>query len=476
MILLDLSNIINNDEIQQLIDIVSNIESNDTKNRIANSEATSPFFRDFLKEIGFGLEIESGANLNVSYHPISDRCLDAAMDTLQKHLNTWDSSTKVQDRRKFICSAVKYKAGISHKWELILLALPQFQEAGFDESNKITPVILLKELESIMNDKSSNINNKSIINCVVYWIQSYWKYDFEGNTEIKQQLEKHWLDYDEIKIEYERFASAKLKLDLDKKQDEDNNVNEEKIDHKALDYKKISAKVLAEELTLISYGIFNKMEGREFLDQNWIRHRDKAPNIMAMVDHFNNITKWVQMKILEAENLKERVKILSWMIHICDELKILKNYFVFCAVFGGLESNPIYRLKPCWKKLKPSDIVMFETMKIITNRRANQQRLRDLQYKADNDCIPHMGVIMKDLIFIDEGSVNIVSYEKGLRSGTLIKFLLSFQYDGYWSIREHKDVKHAFLFELGTHKDVSDDDLFTLSTKVKMADINEAKK
>ena len=238
----------NNNDIQQLIKSVSKIKARND----CNSES--------LIKLGCGLS------------PITYRCLMVGMDILQRSSSIWDVSTQVQNRRQFIYSAIEYEGGISYKWELLLLVLPQFREQNISRicingrapddlfpleanTNGITSDILLQELLSIMNDESYNINKQCIISCIVYWMQNYWTEDFYGNDELQRQLSKDWIDYNEIRLEYERLAlPAPLPSDTAN--------NDGTCDPgQELNYNKVLPKIVAEQLTLISYDKFNKIRG-----------------------------------------------------------------------------------------------------------------------------------------------------------------------------------------------------------------------
>ena len=95
-------------------------------------------------------------------------------------------------------------------------------------------------------------------------------------------------------------------------------------------------------------------------------------------------------------------------MHIFDELRKMKNYPTVCAGYSGLNGNVVYRQKPCWNKLKEHDRDIFtQEVKEITKRQNNHRNLRELINATDSDCISHIGTILIDLVFIDEGNTSL---------------------------------------------------------------------
>ena len=79
-----------------------------------------------------------------------------------------------------------------------------------------------------------------------------------------------------------------------------------------------SAQVIAEQITLMDLKIFKDIQKRECLGQAWKWRdcRSKAPNILAMTDQFNRVSKFVQVFILMApENTGILVQYVHLIVH-----------------------------------------------------------------------------------------------------------------------------------------------------------------
>jgi hypothetical protein len=68
---------------------------------------------------------------------------------------------------------------------------------------------------------------------------------------------------------------------------------------------------------MIEQDLFKAIKPAEFLDLSWQR-RDKAaraPNILAMIKHFNKVSVWVYSEIVCQEDFKQRIATLRHFVH-----------------------------------------------------------------------------------------------------------------------------------------------------------------
>ena len=124
---------------------------------------------------------------------------------------------------------------------------------------------------------------------------------------------------------------------------------------------------IANQITLINFNIFKQINPRECISQSWkMKNKEEiAPNILKMINQFNQIIKFIQLKILQEKTLKNRIKSISKIIKICDKLLKIENYYAFAAVLNALLSSPIDRLEYVWKNINKNNIKLLETFKIV---------------------------------------------------------------------------------------------------------------
>ena len=103
-------------------------------------------------------------------------------------------------------------------------------------------------------------------------------------------------------------------------------------------------------MTLLEHELYRRVQLPELMNQNWTRAEanELAPNLTAVISHFNRVSQWIQTTILRHVDVKLRAKIITHFVEIARYLAELKNYdgvMQFCAAF---QSASVSRLKRTW--------------------------------------------------------------------------------------------------------------------------------
>merc|ERR1719474_1681427 len=101
----------------------------------------------------------------------------------------------------------------------------------------------------------------------------------------------------------------------------------------------------------MAFTAFERVRRREFMNQRWkSRHRlESAANLCRLIDHFNALSRWVQLTILQCDGVKKRGRMIKKFIKIMEWLLRYNNLQSLCAVFGALSSPSISALESAWK-------------------------------------------------------------------------------------------------------------------------------
>lgn len=89
---------------------------------------------------------------------------------------------------------------------------------------------------------------------------------------------------------------------------------------------------------------------------------------------------------------------------------------------SGLQAIPVHRLSHTWSVCLPFSVdflllqivlgkektkTMFETLQNFVSREGNFPNLRGAHAKAQAPMIPYLGIILQDMLFVDEGNKNM---------------------------------------------------------------------
>ena len=259
---------------------------------------------------------------------------------------------------------------------------------------------------------------------------------------------------------------------------------------------------IAQQITLITYRIFMQILPKEMINKQWF-NKDKidlilyCSNISKMIQLFQELYAFIQIKIIAEKTFKDRIKSMKEALRLCEELKKLGNYHALYAIFSGLEANTIHRLKDAWNKVyekKKYDELKYELLSLMDTqhnqrnmRNATRKRLENLN--VNEGLIPYIGMYLKDLVFIEDGNRNMIDIfgNRNLRSINFRKWyrihdrinnvsgIIQSNIDkqAYFDIEPNYGLQKALLLELDLSKTMSEEDLWNLSTEVKKNDKNE---
>ncbi|GAM22694.1 hypothetical protein SAMD00019534_058690 [Acytostelium subglobosum LB1] len=168
---------------------------------------------------------------------------------------------------------------------------------------------------------------------------------------------------------------------------------------------------VARQLTLIDFEIFSSIKPSELLNQSWnkpkLRHR--SPNVMLIINRFNEISQWVASIILSFDKVKDRARVMSKIVKIAEYLmKPLNNFNTSMAILSGLNAASVHRLKFTKEEMpKHIQVTLADLQGQLSSAQA-YKTYRDILAKSNPPCLPYLGVCLTDLTFIEEGNPDLI--------------------------------------------------------------------
>jgi hypothetical protein len=190
---------------------------------------------------------------------------------------------------------------------------------------------------------------------------------------------------------------------------------------------------IARQLTMWSWKRFYKTRRVELVDCAWdkasLRHR--APNLIALTEHYNKVSRWVERMILTSKTLRDRVEMMDMFVQLAKQLVDLENYFDGSAVCSAFDSHSIFRLNRHFLQLPDKTKLILENVKQVFSADRNFKALRTRQQtrlEHYEPVIPYFGLLQADLFKYYDA---LPTYNKGLINVRKVKgvyqFILRFE-------------------------------------------------
>jgi len=193
---------------------------------------------------------------------------------------------------------------------------------------------------------------------------------------------------------------------------------------------------LARQLSLVESKLFCQIQANECLGKAWPKEfaKEGTPNIKAMIDMSNALTRWVAETILLQVEQKKRASTIKHFILVADRCRSLNNFSTLMQIIAGLNSTPIYRLRRTWETIPQKTLTLFSQLGAVMSPTKNYAAYRDTIRNMAPPCVPFVGVYLTDWTFIGDGNPDQlrekphqINFNKRQKAAELIVQIQSYQ-------------------------------------------------
>lgn len=209
-----------------------------------------------------------------------------------------------------------------------------------------------------------------------------------------------------------------------------------------------SGEVLAQQLTIVEQSALTEIEWTDLVEMRWsstetdaldwaeyMAKHDDARGIDVVVTRFNLVTKWALSEIVLTQDINERARVISKLIHVAAYARRLHNFATMLQIMIALMSLSCTRLKKTWEFVSGPDRSLYKQMERLANPMRNFHNLREEMENEDlsSGCIPFVGLYVHDLnwnaqkpaeVHSDDGAEPLINFDRFRTAAVIVKSLL----------------------------------------------------
>jgi hypothetical protein len=180
---------------------------------------------------------------------------------------------------------------------------------------------------------------------------------------------------------------------------------------------------LARQITILEKNYLDCFIPQELLNLAWTKkNKDTlAPNVLAMIRFSNFLVDWMCTEILKPTDPLERAMVINRFIYVGQYCMELNNFNGTVEVLSALRRSSIYRLRRSWNYLSDRAWNVFEQMELLFEPDANYKNYRAVLEKVLPPCIPYVGRLLSDILFLEEKEPTLLA--SGSSSGEMVNLV-----------------------------------------------------
>ncbi|KAJ3441705.1 ras guanine nucleotide exchange factor a [Anaeramoeba flamelloides] len=195
----------------------------------------------------------------------------------------------------------------------------------------------------------------------------------------------------------------------------------------------------ARQMTILIFDIYRKIKPSELITESWKpkKIKSKSPNIIAMIQKFNEYSNYIATLIVKPEKVKTRAKMFSRFLRIGKHLLEMNNYDSLMATLAAYTHSAVKRLKVTMKEVPKGVYKTLIEFKSILKRDKGFQGYRKMLNSIEPPIVPYLGVFLTDITVISNSSSDKID---GLINFNKRKLL----YNVVWKLQQFQKTPFNF--------------------------------
>ncbi|KAH0786011.1 RasGEF domain containing protein [Histomonas meleagridis] len=171
---------------------------------------------------------------------------------------------------------------------------------------------------------------------------------------------------------------------------------------------------LARQISILHNQIFRKIGPMELLTAIWGKKKGGgSENVDSLTEHFDKFSRYVQFTVINGNNAKARANMFNFWVDTAIAFKMINNFHGIFAVICALTHRSVKRLKEttkiALKKMGRTKKRQYNELVDLCDLQNDFRSYRPALLSAIEPCVPFIGCLQRDLIYVQEGYPNEIN-------------------------------------------------------------------